>query len=524
MKTFPMQEDEEIRLKALRGLHILDTPPEERFDAVTRIAKRLFDVEVVSIVLLDKNRLWFKSRQGPEITEVIHKDLLQAHRLINDDILVINDTAKDPRFSNPVIRFYAGFPLKTNEGSQVGAFCLFDTKPKTYTAEELHILKDLATLVEYNLNSIPLNEALEKSYKMEKALKERRVRYKLLLDNIADSIIVIDTTGTIQSINLTTEKNLEYSAEECVGKNVSLFFPQYSQKEMEALIEFHAESHEPTTSTEIIEVSCHRKNGGNFSGELTRSSMTFEDKKLYIWILRDTTERKKIELMKQEFISNVSHELRTPMTAIRGSLGLVLGTLHDAFPENARNLVEMAYSNSERLVRLVSDILDVEKMEAGMMNLQIEKLDLAQLIEQSVEALKPYSVQYGVNIAIEKNASRVFVNVDKDRITQVLTNLLSNAIKYSPRNETVIIRLENVEDKLQVSVIDRGPGISKQDQDRLFQKFTQLDSFDKRPKEGTGLGLSISKSIVEKHNGEIGCESELGKGSKFYFVLDLSID
>jgi PAS domain S-box-containing protein len=240
----------------------------------------------------------------------------------------------------------------------------------------------------------------------------------------------------------------------------------------------------------------------------------------YAAILRDITERKEVERLKNEFVSTVSHELRTPLTSIRGSLGLLAGGVAGAIPEGARDLVEMAKSNTERLIRLVNDILDLEKMDSGKMELQRDKLSMDKLVESALAGLAGLSSATGVPLAW-KAGQEVEVVGDHDRLIQVITNLVSNAIKFSPQGSEVRVELAQHDEMLRVSVVDQGPGINPDKRDQLFKRFQQLDGSDTRKKGGTGLGLAISKAIVEQHGGRIGLDSELAKGSTFWFELPL---
>lgn len=235
----------------------------------------------------------------------------------------------------------------------------------------------------------------------------------------------------------------------------------------------------------------------------------------------DITRRKEVERLKNEFISTVSHELRTPLTSIRGSLGLVVGGVAGEVSASARTMLDIAYKNSERLVRLINDILDVEKIESGRMEFQLKPLKLQTVLEQAIEANRGYAEQYGVSYELVETLSDVVVNVDNDRLNQVITNLLSNAAKFSPPGGKIILNLTEQANGVRVSVSDSGPGIPEEFRQRIFQKFAQADSSDTRQKGGTGLGLSISKAIIEKLGGSIGFETHNGTGTTFYFDLPI---
>ena len=235
----------------------------------------------------------------------------------------------------------------------------------------------------------------------------------------------------------------------------------------------------------------------------------------------DITERQKVERMKNEFISMVSHELRTPLTSIRGSLSLIVGGVAGEISPQAKELVKIAFKNSERLVLLINDILDIEKIESGKMDFQMEVVELIPLVEQAIEANHAYGEQFSVKFQLqsEDNLSCMTVKVDNYRLIQVISNLLSNAAKFSPPNETVTILVTRQENTVRVAVSDRGAGIPEAFRAKIFQKFAQADSTTTREKGGTGLGLSISKAIIEKLGGTIGFETETHVGTTFYFDL-----
>ena len=235
----------------------------------------------------------------------------------------------------------------------------------------------------------------------------------------------------------------------------------------------------------------------------------------------DITERKKVEIMKNEFISTVSHELRTPLTSIVGSLGLLQGAFGSALPADVLSMVNIALSNSERLVRLINDILDIEKIESGRMEFALENLDLGALLEHSLETNRAYGEPFKVSLRLEHATPGVKVKGDSDRLQQVMANLLSNAVKFSPPGGTVTVSTLVEHGRVRIHVIDTGPGIPESFQSLVFEKFTQADSTDTRQKGGTGLGLSICKSIVERHGGVIGFQTQAGQGTTFHFDLPL---
>jgi signal transduction histidine kinase len=226
--------------------------------------------------------------------------------------------------------------------------------------------------------------------------------------------------------------------------------------------------------------------------------------------------------MKDEFVSIVSHELRTPLTAIRGALGLLSGGAGGELDPMTMELVDLARDNSERLVRLINDILDIQKIEAGKMNLRVSALAPAVLVRNTVEQLRAFAAETRVELAWAVEDDHAW-HGDSDRVTQVLTNLISNAVAFSPEGGEVRVTVARARapGRSRVEVVDRGPGIPEELRRFLFGKFQQLDGSDSRKKGGTGLGLAICKAIVELHGGFIGVESEVGHGSTFWFELPL---
>ena len=358
-----------------------------------------------------------------------------------------------------------------------------------------------------------------------------------ILESADFSIMSTDASGVIRSANRACERLLGYSAAELVGKPMPMQL--YDAAELNArAAELSRELRRVVKPglevlvarpllgvTETRVWSYTRRDGSKFPAELSVTAMRGPGGKLtgFLGIGKDVTELQAIDRMKSEFVSTVSHELRTPLTSIRGSLRILEAQIKGPLTEGALKLVRIASTNSERLIRLINDILDIEKIEAGKLELKIGLLDAAALADKALDGIRGMADQAGVHLAGSVPGGLEFSG-DEDRLIQVLTNLLSNAVKYSARGDTVLLAAAPREngDSLRFSVTDKGPGIPASEQKKLYGKFQQLDSSDTRKRGGTGLGLAISKAITEQHGGTVGVWSQLGRGSTFW--VDLPVE
>jgi signal transduction histidine kinase len=239
---------------------------------------------------------------------------------------------------------------------------------------------------------------------------------------------------------------------------------------------------------------------------------------------RDITERKQVERLRSEFIASISHELRTPLTAIRGSLSLINAGAIGTVPDGIRDMIRIADSNSARLMRLITDVLDIARLESGDGGFQPQKLDLRRLLQSAMEDCAETAAQERVRLTLEPGTGEVFVLADVDRMTQVLRNLISNAVKFSKPDDEVTCSCGLAGRDAVVAVRDHGPGIPQDFQDRIFGKFMQANSGDGRQTGGAGLGLAIAKSIVEGMGGSIGFRPAPGSGTVFFFSMPVSAD
>lgn len=354
---------------------------------------------------------------------------------------------------------------------------------------------------------------------MARAVAEM-ARRQAVFDAASDTIVTIDRAGRIESVNRAGELMLGYEPGELVGTAASRLLKADPDRPRDlSQILLGMRRHEPGTPFELEVVG---KDGRVVPVDANVGELIEADGAHFVAILRDSTERKRIERSKDEFVSTVSHELRTPLTSIAGSLGLLAGGAAGDMPDKVKRLVSIAETNSRRLVRLISDILDIEKMQSGAMKFAFAPVDLGELTTRAVEAMAGLSVELGVRFSVLAADGQAVVNGDADRLTQVITNLLSNAAKFSPREQAIEVAVAVSAGGARLSVRDRGPGIPTEFQGRIFGKFAQADASNTRQKGGTGLGLAICKQIVERHGGRIWFESKPGEGATFHVDLPIS--
>ncbi|HEY9784303.1 MAG TPA: PAS domain S-box protein [Candidatus Obscuribacterales bacterium] len=357
----------------------------------------------------------------------------------------------------------------------------------------------------------------------EMRLKDFDARIRAMLESAVDGIITFDRAGIIDSVNPAFERILGLDADAILGREVFQVIP--------SVVPSGLSKHEKIATMQDVrddlksmgyserELIIRRKDDLLIPVELRVSQVILGTRNFYSGILRDITERKEVERRVSEFYSTVSHELRTPLTSIRGALGLMEGGVVGEIPSQALELATIARTSCDRLIRLINDILDLRKIEAGKLDLKLEPLDAEFVVKATADSLRGMAEEYGVSLYYQVSEVNTIFG-DYDRVVQILTNLASNAIKFSGRGGQVNINAWAADGGMvRFEVIDNGPGIPPGQMHKLFGKFQQLDSSDTRAQGGTGLGLAISKALVEKHNGRIGVESEWSKGSTFWFEI-----
>ncbi len=353
----------------------------------------------------------------------------------------------------------------------------------------------------------------------EDTLRESEERMRSIVDNVVDGIITIDEHGIIKTVNPAIERIFRYNRDELLGKNIRMLMGTPHRDQHDEYLKRYLDSGEAHIIGLGRELEGMRRDGTVFPLDLAVSEMVRDGGFLFTGVIRDITERKQVERMKSEFVSSVSHELRTPLTSIRGALGLIVGTMGDKLDRKVQDLVDIAFNNSQRLINLVNDILDLEKIGSGRMEFRLEPTDLVVLVRKALADNRGLADEYGIKFKLAGPPPATWVQADGDRIGQVMANLLSNAAKFSPKGGTVEVSLTRHKGAARISVADRGPGIPEEFRSRIFERFSQADSSDARKVGGTGLGLSIVKAIVSHHQGEISFDTEVGAGTTFHVDL-----
>ena len=338
-----------------------------------------------------------------------------------------------------------------------------------------------------------------------------------VFENASEGIVITDVDGTIQSVNPAYKTITQLSDEELSGKNPRILQSGKHDRE------FYKQMWDAITDSGHWqgEIWNRRKNGEIFPQWATINAI--KDSRgvttNYVGVASDISELKASQRMKEEFITLVSHELRTPLTSVLVSLGMLKTNMQEQLPEQALKLIALAHSNSRRLVRLISDILDIEKIEAGKMTFHFEPLELSILVNRVIEDSRALAEQAQITISCETLVTDSWINGDADRLMQAITNLLSNAITFSPPRQSVEVVVGEQDSMLRIEVTDHGPGIPVEFHNQVFNRFAQVGPADSGQEAGTGLGLNITRLIVQQHGGRIDIQSTPGVRTTFCIEL-----
>jgi PAS domain S-box-containing protein len=509
----------------------LDTPPEERFDHITRLAQHIFKVPVSLISLVDSDRIWFKSRQGLNVSESPRDISFCGHAISEPTIIVVPDASVDARFAdNPFVtgaahfRFYAGCPLSGPDGSRVGVLCLLDRQPRQITENDRSILQDLGTMVEYELNSLTLAEANQQlretqqelrlaKEKLEIAFHSSEEKYQQLFAAESDALILIDVeTLRLIEANHSSEKLFGYTREEFDRLKIS----DLSAEPEKTIACVQGTQSDPVTR------SYRRKDGRVFPVEINFSRLLLNDRKMILAAIRDISERQRMQsaLIQSEkmaavgqFAAGLAHDINNPVGVIWGFAQHLLSNI----AENAPSFVPLKAIEREalRCRNLVQNLLAFSRTDKDQTHTKPE--DLFQITENALTLVATLSLSRKVTLKRPTRKPLPPVPVNSTQIQQVLINLCMNALDAMPNGGELTVELDVQGSDALIRVQDTGSGIPADVCERIFEPFFTT----KEAGKGTGLGLSITSEIVKKHSGRIDVQSDVGKGTTFIIHLPL---
>lgn len=385
---------------------------------------------------------------------------------------------------------------------------------------------DGALILLLGLAAFGIARALRARSRARDQAEDQAARQAAVFEGAKDAMLTINPSGSIETLNPAAARMFGYAPDDLMRRDVGILFEVAPDRgRVESFLKrLQARRSNGNGNGRAEEFWARRHDGTTFLADVTVSPVQLVDGHRYLAVLRDVTERKQVERMKTEFVSTVSHELRTPLTSIAGSLGLLSGGAAGELPDRAARLVGIAYNNCQRLVRLINDILDIEKIESGQMLFDNRPVDLTQALDGCVHANSGFAEAHRVTIAFAPPSGAATVIADADRLAQIVTNLLSNAVKFSPAGGVVDVDVVALDRRWRVRVADRGPGIPAEFRERIFGKFAQADSSDTRTKGGTGLGLSIVRELAMRMGGSVGFEDREGGGTVFSVDLPAADD
>jgi len=524
--------NEPQRIRALCALQLLDSPAEERFDRITRSAKRHFQVPIGLVSLVDAERQWFKSRQGLDAAQTPRDISFCGHAILADDIFHVPNALVDRRFADnplvtgpPDIRFYAGAPLRASGGERVGTLCLIDRVPRNLGEEDLAVLRDLADAVEREL-------ALTQLRADQGLLRSTENRLRAVIETVVDGIVTIDRSGLMHTFNPAAERLFGYRAAEVIGRNVNMLMPEPYRGEHDGYLSHYLGTGERRVIGIGREVTGQRQDGSIFPMYLAVSEMQLNGERHFTGIVRDISAQKHIEQalllaveraeaadrLKSTFLATMSHELRTPLNSIIGFTGILLqGLAGPLNPEQDKQL-GMVQTSARHLLALINDVLDISKIEAGELQVDCRPFDLHAALTRVAGIMRPLAQAKGLDLRLELPPMLQPLHGDQRRVEQIVLNLLSNAVKFSEHGEVVLTAVPEAA-CVCMHIGDTGIGIKPEDMHALFLPFRQIDTGLARHHEGTGLGLAICRRLADLMGGEIRAQSEWGKGSTFTFML-----
>lgn len=528
-----MSDPDRGRFAALEGYAIVDTPPEEAFDRITRIISTALDTPVAFVTFLQEHRIWFKSTFGADIAECAREGAFCDVTVSQNSRLVVEDARLDERFAgNPFVlapngfRFYAGMPLRTRDGTSIGTLCTMDKRPRALSEHQLRVLDDMAALVV---------DELELRHATKIVLNDTERRFRDFASTTSDWFWEL---GSDLRFSYFSERFTEITgvpSEWLLGKNrqesgiKDSLGPAVWERHLDDLAArrpFRNLVHprtKPNGETVWLSVSGvpHFNEAGEFLGYRGTGTDITQRKNTEDALLAAKEHAERADAAKTEFVANMSHELRTPLNAIIGFSDVmkneVFGKIgNERYVDYANDI----NASGTHLLAIINDILDAAKLDTGEFSISIVDVDVRRLLRECEVMVTDRLTRAGLTLDLQVEETLDTVRADTLRLRQVLLNLMTNAIKFTPASGRISVTVERSNsNNVEFIVTDTGRGIAKEDIARILEPFTQVSMPDSDQFEGTGLGLYLAKHLVEKHGGSLNIESEPNVGTAVKFSL-----
>lgn len=504
--------DETARIVALRGLGILDTPPEDRFDRITRLAQKIFDVPIAVVSLMDANRQWFKSCQGLAASETPRGISFCGHAILGTGVFVIEDASADIRFADnpfvtggPRIRFYAGAPLRVHGGHAVGTLCIIAPTPRKFLPRDQELLAELAKSVITELNNV------------HTAARERELRD--FIETAGAIIQSADESGHVRMVNRAWTAALGYSSEEALKKNLFDLIDPTEHAHCRTLMAKLNASDSPVA----LETTFVARDGRKLRLSGVLDALRRPDGSMAIrGVFQDITAQRELERVRSEVTHHVSHELKTPIGVTTLALSMLSLSSPD-FSEEQKQLLAMAQRAAEHASRMTDDLLDASKSDSGKLRVEPVTGDLNVTLSAIASELAPLVSKAGLVLEVEAIPRQISAVFDGVRLRQILSNLIGNALKFTPKGGRITVGVKDgVKGFVEIFVRDTGPGIRKDEADRIFDRLYQTANKAQQGAVGLGLGLHLCRELVAAHGGRIWVDGAPGEGAIFHFTLPLA--
>lgn len=550
-----MPSDELQRIQALQSYGILDTPYENDFDDLTELASVICQTPVALISLVDENRQWFKSNKGLEVRETDRAHSFCAHAILKpENMMVVENARADVRFKDNIlvtgktnIVFYAGMPLIDSHGNALGTLCVIDHCERQLNEsqikslkilsktvmEKLELRRQLATLSQERKNDNPQpvhlehnNTAPNHNRLTKRAIDQMNDANARIIQNEQHLRLAVEAAnlGTFM-LNISTG-HLETSAycNEIFGldENQCLTINELWNMLEEDRVRIQKALSESISSDcifdeefRIVNRADHKIRWIKVVGKVLNTET--EKGNTFCGTVSDITEWKKIERKKGDFINLASHELKSPLTSIKAFTQLLQRKLKDCEDSNISHLIRRSESQVRRMENLVDGFLNFSKLDNGLLTLNKMPFDFKNFVSEMIADHYTLNVNnHGFELITD---AETVLPADKNKIQLVITNLIENAIKYAPSGTPIQVRISSDHNEVKFEIIDQGPGIAEQDALKIFDRFYRVQNADTKQIAGFGIGLYVCKEIIELHQGNIGVESSLGEGSRFWFTL-----